>query len=72
MNNSDKNVEIRRRLKMLPDYPSVVDDLVTDEELEKSLINGINSSIDCREERRLTEERKTINDFFLTHFKKDE
>jgi hypothetical protein len=72
MNNSDKNVEIRMRLKMLPDYPSVVDELVTDKELEKSLIDGINSSVDCREERRLTEEeRKTINDFFLAHFKKD-
>ena len=68
----DYNIKIGDRLKMLPDYPSELDKSVTDGELENALIDGINSSVDEREERRLTQEEKaTINDFFWSHFKKD-
>ena len=70
MNN--KNIKIGDRLKMLPDYPSELDKSETDEELENALKAGINSSVNEREERRLTQEEKaTINDFFWSHFKKD-
>ena len=61
----DYNIKIGDRLKMLPDYPSDLDKSVTDEELENALIDGINSSVDEREEKA------TINDFFWSHFKKD-